>query len=50
MEFRATGGFETKVWNHGLARPGAYIVQVTTQGQEQWGKTSRLLIFSGLQE
>ena len=50
MEFRATGGFETKVWNHGLARPGAYIVQVMAQGQEQWEKTSRLLIFSGHQD
>jgi hypothetical protein len=50
MEFLAGGGFETKVWNHGLTRPGAYIVQIMVRGQKQWEITSRLLIFSGGRE
>lgn len=43
----SAGGFETISWQHGIKRPGAYILQVMVQYPGFQRKESHLLIFTG---
>ena len=45
--FYTLGGRETIRWRHGIMSPGAYILKVAVQGEDNGRMNSQLMIYSG---